>query len=361
MGDNIPLAKSHLAEFPFLPEAKQYIGRLGIEIAELTTVKPVMDRAKQKIIASFVLDADRPSKNFDIEIPSFPVAMLMVKGVEDVTLTERYALFEAKKMFKFLREHEWRVDEHTREPTTRVILKIAKFFEWDINYYQEHKPHPYTISFVNYLGTATRGRLVYDLKWKLVNRRVDKGKVSVSEKEVCRLLQEEIRNYIERKIEEIKMPQIPQTTQDMINEIKTKYHKIKPHIAEIDKIRVFAEESEYPPCIQSLYDRMAKGQRLSHMERFTLVTYLLHQGISIDAVTNLFTSLTDFREDLTRYQVEHLAGKKGSGTIYNPPNCATLRTHGVCMNPDDAVCRTIKNPLNYHLRKKSVKKSAEKG
>ena len=136
--------------------------------------------------------------------------------------------------------------------------------------------------------------------------------------------------------------------------------RIKNHIKEIDKIRVFAEESEYPPCIQRLYDRMVKGQHLSHMERFTLVTYLLHQGISVDAVTNLFKSLTDFRGDLTRYQVEHLAGKKGSGTFYNPPNCATLRTHGVCINPDDIICRTIKNPLTYHLRKKSVKKSAEK-
>jgi hypothetical protein len=133
LGANITLTKSAQARFPFLPEAKQYVGRLGVEIDELSTVKPVMSRAKQRIIASFVLGADRPSKNFDIEIPSFPVAMLMVKGVEDVTLTERYALFEAKKMFKFLREHEWRVDEHTHEPTTRIILKIAKFFEWDIN------------------------------------------------------------------------------------------------------------------------------------------------------------------------------------------------------------------------------------
>jgi len=347
LGDNIPLAKSHLAEFPFLLQAKQYIARLDIDFAELSTLKPIVDRAKQRVTASFVLGADKPSKNLDVEITSFPVAIMMVAGTKDNSLRERYALFEAKKMAKFL------LDEKNE-----IILEIAKFFEWDIHHHPKRAPYPYTIHFVNYLNNATRGRLVYDLGWKLVNRRVLKGQVDVSKREVCRLLQEEIKIFLERRSEQ-EIPQVPQITVDVINEIKTKYLQIKPHITEIDKIRVFAEESEYPPCIQSLYDRMAKGQHLSHIERFTLVTYLLHQGISVDAVTNLFTSITDFREDLTRYQVEHLAGKKGTGTVYNPPNCATLRTHGVCINPDDSICKTIKNPLTYHLRKKLIQARAQ--
>jgi DNA primase large subunit len=342
LGDNIPLAKSHLAEFPFLPQAKQYIARLDIDFAELSTLKPIVDRAKQRVTASFVLGADQPSKNLDVEITSFPVAIMLVAGTKDNSLRQRYALFEAKKMAKFL------LDERNE-----IILEIAKFFQWDIHYHPKREPYPYTIHFVNYLNNATRGRLVYDLGWKLVNRRVLKGQVDVSRREVCRLLQEEIEIFLKQRSEQ-EIPQVPKITLDVIGEIKTKYLQIKPHITEIDKIRVFAEESEYPPCIQSLYDRMVKGQHLSHIERFTLVTYLLHQGISVDAVTNLFTSVTDFREDLTRYQVEHLAGKKGSGTVYNPPNCATLRTHGVCINPDDSICKTIKNPLTYHLRKRPI-------
>jgi DNA primase large subunit len=347
LGDNIPLAKSHLAEFPFLPQAKQYIARLDIDFAELSILKPIVDRAKQRITASFILGADKPSKNLDVEITSFPVAIMIVAGTKDNSLRERYALFEAKKMARFL------LDEKNE-----IILEIAKFFEWDIHHHQERAPYPYTIHFVNYLNNATRGRLVYGLGWKLVNRRVLKGQVDVSKREVCRLLQEEIKIFLEQRSGQ-EIPQVPQITLDVIDEIKTKYLQIKPHITEIDKIRVFAEESEYPPCIQSLYDRMVKGHHLSHIERFTLVTYLLHQGISVDAVTNLFTSITDFREDLTRYQVEHLAGKKGSGTVYNPPNCAILRTHGVCINPDDSICKTIKNPLTYHLRKKLIQARAQ--
>ena len=345
--NSISLAKSHLAKFPFLSQTKQYIARLDIDVAELSTLKPIVDRAKQRITASFAMRLDRLSKNLDIEIPSFPVAILIVTGAKDNTLTKRYALFEAKKMSEFLQKEN---DE--------IILEIAKFFGWDIHHYQKRAPHPYTIHFVNYLNNATRGRLVYQLGWKLVNRRILTGQVDVGKREVCRLLQEEMRIFLEKRTKQ-EMPKVPQSTQDAIDEIKTKYLEIKPNITEIDKIRVFAEESEYPPCIQNLYDRMVKGQHLSHIERFTLVTYLLHQSISVDAVTNLFTSITDFREDLTRYQVEHLAGKKGSGTVYNPPNCATLRTHGVCINPDDSICKTIKNPLTYHLRKKPIQAKAQ--
>lgn len=329
-------------KYPFLPQAKQYIASLDIDFAELAPLKPIMDRAKQRITASFALRLDKPIKNVDIEITSFPVAVMMVTGVKDNTLKERYALFEAKKMSKFL------LDEKDDS-----VLEIAKFFGWDIHHYQKRAPHPYTIHFVNYLNNATRGRLVYQSGWKLVNRRILKGQVDVSKREVCRLLQEEIRIFLEKRFEQ-EMPQVPQTIQDVIDEIKTKYLQIKPHITEIDKIRVFAEESEYPPCIQNLYDRMVKGQHLSHTERFTLVTYLLHQGISVDAITNLFANLSDYRQGQTRYQVEHLAGQRGSRTVYRPPNCATLRTHGVCIAPDDPICRTIKSPLTYHLRKKPI-------
>jgi DNA primase large subunit len=339
---NIPLTQSDLARFPFL--SKQYISRLDLDVAELSTLISIIDRAKQRITASFAGRFDRPSKISDIEIFSFPVAILIVTGTKDSTLKKRYALFEAKKMSESLQEER---DE--------IILEVAKFFGWDIHYFQKHQPCPYTISFVNYLNNATRGRLVYQSRWKLVNRRIHRGDVDVGKNEVCRLLQEEIRILLEEKTEQ-EMPQVPQSTQDAIDEIKSKYLAIKPYITQIEKLRVVAEESEYPPCIQNLYDRMAKGQHLSHIERFTLVTYLLHQGISVDAIVNLFASLSDYRQSQTRYQVEHLAGKTGSRTVYRPPNCATLQTHGVCVNLEDPICRTIRSPLTYHLRKKSMRK-----
>ncbi len=339
------LTEHDLAKYPFLPQAKQHIAELGIDIVELGALEAVLERAKERITATYELVAyyhQQPSRKLEVEITSFPVAILIIASVNDNTLTERYALSEAKKMYGYL----------TSEKNDTIILEIARLFKWDLSPSQQ-RPYPYTIHFVNFLNDATRGRLVHAPEWKLLNRQVLKGQVHITRKEVCRLLQEEIKKYIEDRAEE-KIIETPQAIQELVDEIKAEFLKRKPHLAEFDQI-VLAEESEYPPCIKSFMDRIVKGQHLSHTERLTLVTYLLHQGVSTEGVINLFSNVADFREDKTRYQVEHLAGQRGSRTIYRPYNCATLQTHGVCVNPNDPICRTIKNPLSYHLRKKSTK------
>jgi DNA primase large subunit len=141
-----------------------------------------------------------------------------------------------------------------------------------------------------------------------------------------------------------------------IKEIKLEYNKRKPQFEKIH-IEIHANESEYPPCITSLTERASNGQHLSHVERFTLVTYLIHQGVDLDSIVNLFSKVSDFKEDLTRYQIENLAGQRG-GIIkpYVTYNCATLKTHNVCPLPNDPYCNLIKNPLAYHLRKINIRK-----
>lgn len=345
----MPLTKEDLAKYPFLPQAKQHIAELGIDIAELGALEVVLERAKERITATYEFGAyfcQTPSKKLEVEITSFPVAILVVAGVNDNTLTERYALSEAKKIFEYL----------ISEKSDEIIFNIAKFFRWDI-YPSQQAPYSYKIHFANYLKNATRGRLFHTPEWKLVNRQILKGQIYITRKELCRLLQEEIKKYVEDRAKE-KIVNLPPIIQVLIDEIRVEFLQKKPHLTEFDQI-ILAEESEYPPCIKNLMDRTAKGQHLSHVERITLVTYLLHQGVTTNGVINLFSNVTDFREDKTRYQVEHLAGQRGSRTVYKPYNCATLQTHGVCVNPNDPVCRTVRNPLSYHLRKKTTEEQTQ--
>jgi DNA primase large subunit len=341
IGDAALFTITDMAKFPFLPETKRHITSLGIDVAELAEVERVVDRAMERVTAAFELGSyfsRKPGKHLEVEIASFPVSVMMVIGVKDHTLTERFALLEAQKIYEYLLDEK---DE--------TILGIAKLFHWRMRE-TEKPPHPFSIHFTDYLKNATRGRLVHDPEWKLANRLLHEGQVHVTKKEVSRLLQEEVKKYIEDIASE-KIPAIPENIQAAIEEIRSEFMKSKPHLAEFDKI-VKAEESQYPPCIKSLLDRTAKGQHLSHTERFTVVTYLLQQGVSPDGIINLFANVADFREDKTRYQVEHLAGQRGSQTAYRPYNCSTLKTHGVCPNPDDPICRTLRNPLTYHTRRR---------
>jgi len=338
-----------MAKYPFLPETKQRVSKSYIDIEELTEVERIVERAKERIFASFEFVSyfsQTLSKNLELEIFSFPVSIMLVAGVKDNALTERFALHEARTTFEYLRKEK-----------NETILDIAQFFGWKIRETKQ-SPHPFAVHFINYLKNATRGRLVHSPAWKLVNRQLHKGEVFVSTREVCRLLQEEVKKYIEDTAG-TKISKAPQNIQEVIDEIKSEFSKRKPHLSEFDKIvEVKAEESEYPPCIGLFLDRAIGGQHLSHTERFTLVTYLLQQGVSIDGVIKIFANVADFKENKTRYQVEHLAGQRGSQTEYRPYNCSTLKTHGACPDPDDPICHTIKNPLTYHLRKKPAEGKA---
>ncbi len=58
----------------------------------------------------------------------------------------------------------------------------------------------------------------------------------------------------------------------------------------------------------------------------------------------------DFREDLTRYQVEHITG--AGGTEYTSPSCKTMITYGNCYGKDK-FCEFVSHPLTYYRRSAS--------
>jgi DNA primase large subunit len=334
-----------LAKYPFLPQARERISQVELDFDLIVDLPQLRKLAKERVIASFDpaigFSLDR-IRDRDAEVTSYPIAILFVAAIKDRLLLERFALFEAKRINRYL------VEESRQE----VVLEIAKSFKWDV---QTNEDYSISVHFVKYLENVSRGRLIHDPKWKLVNRRLEAGRVYVSPNELARLLQEEVQNRIKESAAQ-DVDNVPVEIQKDVDEIKAEFAKIKPSLEDFGK-EIRAQESEYPPCITALVQRASKGQHLSHVERFTLVTYLLRQGVSVDAVVMLFSHVSDFKQEKTRYQVEHLSGKKG-GKIdaYIPYNCSTLQTHGVCPKVVDPICRTINNPLTYHLRKQAQSK-----
>ncbi len=307
----------------------------------------IRERARQRISASYSLAkrlSTEASQQFDIEIASYPLAIMLVSGTGERLLIERFALLEGQQVNLYLKI----------ERRKEVILEIARAFKWQI----KTEGDLTWLHFTKYLENASRGRLVHDPQWKLVNRAVEKGYVSVTPYELSRLLQEEVKKRIEDSARQ-NSGDFPEEFQKDIAELKAEFLRMKPHLEEMDQV-IRAQESEYPPCITILMKRAAEGKHLSHTERFTLVTYLIHQGVSLDSIVILFSNVSDFKEAKTRYQVEDLAGKTGGRTEpYTTYNCSTLQTHGVCTNQADSICRTIRNPLTYHIMKQKLNPKKE--
>jgi len=97
-----------------------------------------------------------------------------------------------------------------------------------------------------------------------------------------------------------------------------------------------------PPCMVAILEALKRGENLPHTARFAITTYLLKRGWDVEQIVDLFRNAPDFNEKITRYQVQHIAGRAGGRKEYAVPSCKTMREWGLCITN----CG-IKNPLEY--------------
>jgi DNA primase large subunit len=264
---------------------------------------------------------------------------MLAVATENSFIQKRYALAEAKQVYEEMRT----------EPKDRM-LAIANNFSWRLQPSNATEgSYEFAVHFADYLKNTTHLR---DSKWKLVNRPLTSGNVLLTRNETARLLSEEVRRHIEKRLE-IKGTKFPLEIGKIAERIK-KLSAEKIEQTEMEGIPKTVEQEAFPPCIQTLYQAFTSGRHLSHVGRFTLTTFLVNVGMPSETVVELFKNFSDFNLRMTRYQVEHIAGETGSRTRYKPPKCETLQTHGICINPDE-LCRKIHHPLTYYIRKSGNK------
>jgi DNA primase large subunit len=335
---------SDMGKYPFTKETQDYRLLRQDYIAEEDLLKPeftiLTDRAKSRILQSLqkgIVDI-LPDMDPEIEIWSFSIALYIVAAIDDSYLRRRYALAEAKRAYELLT-----IDQ------SETMFKIAvETFNW---YMKKEIPsfaeqYGFALHFVNYLANASI--LQQDDKWKLVNRLLTDSYVYLTQEETARLLEEEIRKSIESRLD--KRDAMAQVLPPELSEEVRRHLDLVRKEVEYEVLPKSAVIEAYPSCIRQLYDHVVAGQHLSHLGRFALTTFLSNIGVSVDEIVKLFSNQSDFNEKMTRYQVEHIAGSKGSKTKYTTPNCDTLRTHGLCLLRVEE-CREIKNPLVYYRRK----------
>lgn len=308
---------------------------LDLKIADISG--PILNRAEHRIEEA-LLDAEVSTQlhKDEIEISSFPVAIMMVASIADKLMKKRYALAEAKRVYELLKE----------EKDKNKILEVARVFNWKIELVDEKPPYEFALFFTDYLRNAAR---IQAKGWKLVNRVMLNGEVYLTRGDTARLLQEEVRGHIEKKLDVKEKIVLPQNVTNRVERLKQAFTKQKGKI-ELEGFPKEVVVSAFPPCIKHMYDGITSGHHLSHIGRFTLTSFLTSIGMTSEEVVNIYRSLSDFKERLTRYQVEHIAGGRGSRTKYIPPRCDTLRTHGVCTGMDE-ICGRIRHPLAYYRRK----------
>ena len=334
------------AKYPFLPEARGELAKYGITLESFSdpAYQKVVERAKKRIIDAIEYGDDiSPSSISDddfVELASFPLSIAMIAAIGDKRLARRFALATSSLAIKLLESEdpEWR-DE--------IVLRIAQdVFGMDVR--RENRvvggiTYDYSLGLKDYL----RGALAFNRpEWKLVNRVVERGRVLVTAHELIRLLKDRVMEHILSLVERAgKIGALPNPVEEAIREIRERM----PAAIQLELTTVKSGPETWPPCMRAIADKLMAGENISHFANFAFAAFLSNIGFEPHEIIRFYANRPDFNERIARYQVEHIAGLRGSRTKYMTPSCSTMKTNGLCVK-DGALCGGIRNPLAYYRR-----------
>ena len=333
----IKLGTSDLAKYPFLNEASLYVKETHFDLQEFDRMEMnfILDRSFVKI-ENFLKNGETnyTLEKFEIEILTFLASLLILKSTSIEILTKKFALLESMRFEKYLIEdlNDSFKDERKRLVLLKIfneVFKINIYLEKIVNEY-------YKIKVVDYVKRSVH---FHEEEWKLINRSVKDGYVYLNANEIVRLFRNELSLLIVEKVKNMKLATFP-------NQVVNKSQKLKSYWESVNRtynINYALKKSVTPPCIQHLYDSIENGENLPHSARLLLATFLLFSGKSIEDIIDVFKKLPDFKENVTRYQLEHLSGKKGGSKRYFVPSCEKIKLEELCYQTN--VCKGVINPI----------------
>jgi DNA primase large subunit len=306
------------AKYPFLSSATPLLRTYHIT----NLPQEVRARAQERVLEAIERGEKGVLPKLDnpwVELLSFPLSRALVLYVDDDWLRRRWALAEAARVERLLHGES---DELFLHVINDLGLKVkTEGGKWIMHFSQ-------------YLHLSKR--LGTEPRWKLVNRLMDKGLVTLTRPEVIRL----VREWLYGSFTQTK----PLPTNWYPEEAKAVIEALQKRAA---KSLAPAPSKEWAPCMVALRNRVAD---IGHFGLFALAAYMAQKGYEVKEIIDVLRVRSDFDEKIARYQVEHIAGQRGSRVKYRPPSCQSMKTHGLCIEDGKHCPNNIKNPTQYTNR-----------
>ena len=326
------------AKFPFLKESAEFAEQNNADLEALIT-SPSFEPARERGVAR-VMDALESSEvtykplmnDYDrlIEVMSYPYARMIVSMVGDRFLTKRYALAEAVRMNKILTGED-------RETLLVVSEELGVTSTVDAD-------GIIRMGFPDYLRLANRLKSV---DWKLINCDIPSGLVYLPQEKFSRLMQNALQDKIESELPLMTPEEYRRYLRGAVDKVSMALEEAK---ARYSPTGGEGMKNEFlPPCLVHILDMSRRGMNLPHSARFALVTFLHALGLDYDGIIRVFSESPDFNEEIAGYQIKHITGELSGTEGYSPPECKTMKTNGLCHNPD-TLCQQewMNHPLSYY-------------
>ncbi len=338
------------AMFPFLPEGPESVRLFGVSLQDLVESRS-FDRARSRGYAKAeaalrgesLADLSAGSHDPELleEVLSYLYARILVSAVNDPYLTRKFCVSQSK-MFEGRLKRAINEERSVSTLATDFSPTVKKILDHLGMRVETNTPDLAGIHFADYLRLASN----LDQKdWSLATKDLRHGTVWVSRDEAIRLLEEAYRVALEGELPIA----VSEPLYDAISaDAERLASVVAKERAQFEGDKGILDEGSFPPCIRALLEMTGSGKNVPHMGRFTLVAFLHTVGYDKDGMIALFSRWPDFNVQKSMYQIQHIIGET-SGTEYTPPTCATMKTYGICYNPDQ-LCVTIRHPLSYYRR-----------
>jgi len=297
--------------------------------------------------------APEPAAGVVEEVLSFLYAALLAAASGSRWLVSRLALAEAERAYSMLRVEP--------DSTVAVVARLSglRSLRYSPGLYREpvavvngvpvYREYNFSLTLVEYVSAASR--LLGDAAWKPVNLPVRRGLVYLDKQRLARLAKEKLMSYIEERVAglaaEVDLERLRSIASGELEKLRElERPRLRGAGGRVKLPEGVIVEEAFPPCMAEILARARRGEHLSHHERFAIATFMLNIGADVDTVVDVFRSMPDFNEKITRYQVEHLAGLRGSGKKYRTYSCEKMRTLGLCK----ADCGT-RSPVQAYYRR----------
>ncbi|MFB6106744.1 MAG: DNA primase regulatory subunit PriL [Halobacteriaceae archaeon] len=337
------------ARYPFLSSAREAVQEAGVDLASVVEgggpeVERALDRVVRALEDGTVGDPHREAR---VELVSYPVARVLVSLVDEHVLTRRYAHAEAATAHERFTAEFSAGDADLRSVETRRLTLSALLAEFDLDGDVRPRGGPTAEASAFDVAVPVYLRLAADVRgdrWRLVNRPLADGWVTVPREDLSRLLEQAVHERVAAGL--------PLDVPDAVAAaLAGPVDRVREAVADQDLAReIDAVVPElFPPCMQHLLQRVRDGDHLEHHSRFAITSFLTTIGLSTDEIIDIYRVNPGFGEEMTRYQTDHIRGDT-SPTEYTPPSCATMQSYGDCVNKDD-LCDHIAHPLAYYEAK----------
>jgi len=317
-------------KFPFTEKAKNVLKGSDIDISKIP--EPIMRKAALMISRAnsrhaYLFDAlNATEEMLQNEIMAFPTAKLLISSMRTTNVIGKFCDMIRKKTFNEIVNNDDAKD---------YALNLADDFGLNVDLGEDFSSGSFEVSLLDYLEIN-----FVDDETKLVNKRVEKGKVFLNLNDFARFLSEKAYKKIFDSLP-IEKESVPKEIVKIARSIDSQLVKME-HKRFDARLAGKVNPNFFPPSMQVLYENQLAGKKLSYYERLVLVAFLYQIGMKKPELLVLFSKSPDFKKHIAEYHINRVFEKELSA-----PGYKKISEYGIIVSKEE---KAFRHPVQYYIR-----------